>query len=109
MSAMCYNGTYRNKTTNVCEPCPVGEYQPKDLQEECIKCPENYSTEAAGKNNRTDCKCMSSILNQNICVTIFLDDTNTAIFGKKIFNLTQIIKLIHIKTVHFKFLSQFEP
>ncbi|XP_065921864.1 uncharacterized protein [Magallana gigas] len=57
---MCYNGTFRNKTTNVCEPCPVGEYQPKDLQEECIKCPENYSTEAAGKNNRTDCKSVEN-------------------------------------------------
>eukprot|EP00105_Crassostrea_gigas_P030837 XP_011453298.1 PREDICTED: signal peptide, CUB and EGF-like domain-containing protein 3 [Crassostrea gigas] len=53
---ICYNGTYRNKTANVCEPCPIGEYQPNDLQEECIKCPENYSTKAAGKNSRTDCK-----------------------------------------------------
>lgn len=97
ISAICYNGTYRNKTTNVCESCPVGEYQPEDLQEECIKCPTKYSTESAGKNNITDCKCMSSILNLSNCITIFLDDRNTVIVSKKIFNLAQIIKLI-IKT-----------
>lgn len=98
ISAICYNGTYRNKTTNVCESCPVGEYQPEDLQEECIKCPTKYSTESAGKNNITDCKCMSrSILNLSNCITIFLDDRNTVIVSKKIFNLTQIIKPI-IKT-----------
>lgn len=55
--AICYKGTYRNRSTNVCEPCPVGEYQPNDQQEECIKCPTKYSTESAGKNNITDCKC----------------------------------------------------
>lgn len=105
ISAICYNGTYRNKTTNVCEPCPVGEYQPEDLQEECIKCPAKYSTESAGKNNLTDCKCMSSILNQNYCVTIFLDDTNTVIVSKKLFNLAQIIKLI--KLIIRQFIQQF--
>lgn len=94
ISAICYNGTYRNKTTNVCDPCPVGEYQPDDLQEECIKCPAKYSTESAGKNNQTDCKCMSNLLNQNYCLTIYLDDTYTGIVSKKVCNLTQKLSLL---------------
>ncbi|XP_062571486.1 proprotein convertase subtilisin/kexin type 5-like, partial [Saccostrea cucullata] len=52
---ICYNGTFRN-SSNVCVPCPVGEYQPMDLQEKCMKCPVNYTTKSEGKNNRSDCE-----------------------------------------------------
>ncbi|XP_061175629.1 proprotein convertase subtilisin/kexin type 5-like [Saccostrea echinata] len=51
---ICYNGTFRN-SSNVCVPCPVGEYQPMNLQEKCMKCPINCTTESDGKNNKTDC------------------------------------------------------
>ncbi|XP_056017716.1 sushi, von Willebrand factor type A, EGF and pentraxin domain-containing protein 1-like isoform X1 [Ostrea edulis] len=52
---ICYNGAYRN-SSNVCVPCPVGEYQSMDLQDSCQQCKTNYTTESVGKNNITDCK-----------------------------------------------------
>ena len=60
---ICYNGTYRNVTLNLCEKCPVGEYQPMDLQESCMKCKVNFTTEAEGKNSESDCKCKGKIYN----------------------------------------------
>ena len=59
--AICYNGTYRNVTSNLCEKCPVGEYQPMDLQESCMKCKVNFTTKAEGKNSESDCKCKGKI------------------------------------------------
>lgn len=44
-------------TSELCEKCPVGEYQPMDLQESCMKCKVNFTTEAEGKNSVSDCKC----------------------------------------------------
>nr|KAG5701213.1 hypothetical protein BaRGS_008589 [Batillaria attramentaria] len=52
---ICLAGYKRNVADNLCYPCPPGEYQPDDLQTECIACPRNLTTEGEGKDNVTQC------------------------------------------------------
>ncbi|CAI9715910.1 sushi, von Willebrand factor type A, EGF and pentraxin domain-containing 1-like [Octopus vulgaris] len=44
---------YRN---NSCKPCPVGEYQDKEGQKSCIKCPPGTSTTKTKSKDRDDCR-----------------------------------------------------
>ncbi|KAJ8318330.1 LOW QUALITY PROTEIN: hypothetical protein KUTeg_003421 [Tegillarca granosa] len=52
---ICYAGTYRDANTNECQPCPVGQYQPEDLQDSCESCDPSYSTKDEGNVNKTSC------------------------------------------------------
>ncbi|XP_067671802.1 uncharacterized protein [Haliotis asinina] len=52
---MCTAGNYRNKIDNKCYPCPVGQYQPQDLQDKCLPCYSSYSTISTGTVNASGC------------------------------------------------------
>ncbi|XP_046553559.1 signal peptide, CUB and EGF-like domain-containing protein 1 isoform X2 [Haliotis rubra] len=52
---ICTAGNYRNATDNTCYPCPVGQYQPQDLQDQCLSCNSSYSTSGTGTVNATGC------------------------------------------------------
>jgi hypothetical protein len=66
----------------VCVPCPVGEYQPMDLQDSCLKCKTNYTTMSTGKNSMTDCKCMWNLLDLRIFNKSLENYLNVAVFLK---------------------------
>ncbi|XP_067673802.1 uncharacterized protein [Haliotis asinina] len=52
---ICTAGNYRNETDNKCYPCPVGQYQPQDLQDKCLPCNSSYSTINTGTVNASGC------------------------------------------------------
>jgi hypothetical protein len=58
----CFAGTFLN-TTNLCEPCPVGQYQDIDLQTSCKLCSGNRTTRATGANSSDLCVCKYGIWN----------------------------------------------
>lgn len=53
---ICRAGNYRNETDNLCYKCPIGQYQPIDLQSKCEVCPVNKTTRTEGRVNATDCE-----------------------------------------------------
>ncbi|KAJ8309936.1 hypothetical protein KUTeg_011801 [Tegillarca granosa] len=54
---ICYAGNFLNVTTNDCQPCPIGYYQPESLQDFCHSCEPSYSTKDEGNVNKTSCVC----------------------------------------------------
>ncbi len=53
---VCKNGTLFNFTEGVCEPCPLGYYQPAGTVDICFRCDDGFSTDEEGKTITTDCK-----------------------------------------------------
>ncbi len=58
-SANCSAGYYRNVSTNMCNPCPYGEYQTDKWQDQCISCmpigTKLYSTNITGASSKDEC------------------------------------------------------
>ncbi|XP_025088235.1 proprotein convertase subtilisin/kexin type 5-like [Pomacea canaliculata] len=52
----CSPGHRRNFTTNQCELCDYGYFQPEQWQDTCIPCNTNYTTSNTGSTNPSDCK-----------------------------------------------------
>ena len=55
-SAACPKGLYRNGS--ICEPCPVGTYQPlkgAESADNCLACRSNFTTSSSGATSLTDC------------------------------------------------------
>ncbi|ELU08713.1 hypothetical protein CAPTEDRAFT_227406 [Capitella teleta] len=42
---------------NICMPCPIGQYQPLSLQEECLMCNATLSTLTEGSTDAAGCLC----------------------------------------------------
>ncbi|XP_025092622.1 proprotein convertase subtilisin/kexin type 5-like isoform X1 [Pomacea canaliculata] len=51
----CSPGYKRNTTTNQCELCPYGYYQPEQWQDECSPCNTNFTTNNTGSTSSSDC------------------------------------------------------
>ncbi|KAK3591334.1 hypothetical protein CHS0354_028441 [Potamilus streckersoni] len=52
--AICSSGFYRN-TSNSCQSCPVGTYQPNTEQTSCISCPTGTTTNQVASSSQTQC------------------------------------------------------
>ncbi|XP_033732292.1 uncharacterized protein LOC117321818 [Pecten maximus] len=53
---VCPPGFRADSTNTQCERCPIGQYQPKWNQLNCLPCPENTTTEMNGAENETMCE-----------------------------------------------------
>ena len=56
LTEICTAGNFRNGS-NVCVPCPVGQYQSEDLKDDCDKCSNSYTTDGDGKTHKDNCTC----------------------------------------------------
>ena len=54
-SANCSAGSFRNLTTNECEICEAGSYQPEAFQTSCISC-GNQTTSEPGSTSEEQCR-----------------------------------------------------
>uniref|UniRef100_K1R124 Sushi, von Willebrand factor type A, EGF and pentraxin domain-containing protein 1 n=1 Tax=Magallana gigas TaxID=29159 RepID=K1R124_MAGGI len=53
----CSKGYQINRTSQKCEPCPLGFYKNvTGIHINCTQCPDNYTTRAPGKKSHNDCK-----------------------------------------------------
>ncbi|XP_076362747.1 sushi, von Willebrand factor type A, EGF and pentraxin domain-containing protein 1-like isoform X2 [Tachypleus tridentatus] len=52
----CPLGTFHNRSSDVCDFCPIGEFQDEEGQIKCKLCPEGSLTEETGTKNSTKCK-----------------------------------------------------
>ena len=53
---VCSAGKFKNMTSNQCEECPPGMYQPEPGQTKCLSCPEGSMIVGNDKRNYTSCK-----------------------------------------------------
>ena len=60
LTVNCPVGTYF--FNNTCTPCPLGWYNPKEAQSQCISCPMERTTAGEGAINSSDCYGISFIL-----------------------------------------------
>ncbi|KAH9498861.1 hypothetical protein Btru_004887 [Bulinus truncatus] len=51
----CPPGTQLN-SSNECEPCPRGSYRVGSQQDQCTRCPANFTTVDVGHDSEADCK-----------------------------------------------------
>eukprot|EP00105_Crassostrea_gigas_P019111 XP_011437468.1 PREDICTED: uncharacterized protein LOC105335342 [Crassostrea gigas] len=51
----CAAGTFFNTTTDTCEMCPRGSYQPIPGQISCLSCPFGQTTKSKGAQNMSQC------------------------------------------------------
>lgn len=68
-------GTYRDTTSNTCEPCPVGTYNSQKWVTRCLDCPTGESTQTTGSDDRNDCRSKLVIKFEwlwNPCVPCYL-------------------------------------
>ena len=54
--AVCNPGQYKNQTSNKCEDCPSGTFQPRPGQEQCLACPEGSRTVGSDTFRFTSCR-----------------------------------------------------
>ncbi|CRH00658.1 cysteine repeat modular protein 3, putative [Plasmodium relictum] len=54
---LCLPGFYFKKDLNLCVPCEKGTYKNTTSNDECVKCPVNFTTSAEGSNSIYDCTC----------------------------------------------------
>ena len=52
---VCEAGEKRMASSNTCEKCPIGEYQPMRGQSSCMPCVSGNTTEAVGTDVMTKC------------------------------------------------------
>lgn len=52
---VCDAGEKRISSNNTCMKCPLGYYQPKRGENDCIKCGDGQTTEQVGTDTMTDC------------------------------------------------------
>ena len=52
---ICLAGTYLSKDQNECLPCSKGTYQPEAMQDSCLECPPDTSTENVGATSKDEC------------------------------------------------------
>ena len=55
--AACDPGQFRNSTTNVCEECDYGFFQPGKWQDECLPCNDSYTTVSKASTSADQCLC----------------------------------------------------
>ena len=51
----CNQGYYTDRTTNTCEPCPIGTFNYRPEAESCIPCAKGQSTLQEGSKYRIHC------------------------------------------------------
>lgn len=52
----CGAGKFKNVSTNKCEDCPPGTYQPETGKTECLRCPSGTVIVGSDVKNVTSCK-----------------------------------------------------
>ncbi|XP_063230514.1 sushi, von Willebrand factor type A, EGF and pentraxin domain-containing protein 1-like [Bacillus rossius redtenbacheri] len=54
----CPMGTHHNVTSDSCEPCGIGEYQPMEGEAACVPCPAGSSSRKINAKNIRDCRAL---------------------------------------------------
>ena len=76
----CAPGTALNTTTQSCDPCPVGYYQPLQTSlasVRCLKCPNQTTTLYNMTSNSTQCLCKYMVANSTQCLCKYIIANST--------------------------------